>query len=282
MDLSQRADLHTHSTASDGIEAPETVVALAREAGLAAIAIADHDTVAGFMALSPESTLGVRVIPAIEMSANVDAAEVHILGYFVDPTSAFLTEQLAHLQRRRLDRIERFCDRLTAIGLPLTVPEVLAFATGSSVGRPHIARAMISRGYVQSVGEAFDLYLAGGRPGFVPRNDMTPEAAIKIIHQAGGVATLAHPFTTGDPDGTVARLLPDGLDAIEVEYSAYGEPERDQLRSLAHSAGLIMTGGSDFHGREHRSEVTIGSGSVALETVAELEARANYFQATRS
>ena len=276
------ADLHTHSTASDGTEAPLIVVELAAEAGLAAIAIADHDSVAGFMALPDASTLPLRVVPAIEMSANVGDAEVHILGYFIDPTSERLLGELAQLQRQRLRRIERFCDRLTAIGLPLAVEEVLAVATGSSIGRPHIARAMICRGYVDSVGEAFDRYLAGGGPGFVPRDDMTPERAIEIIHMAGGVASLAHPFTSGDPARTIERLLPIGLDAMEVEYGAYTELDRERLRTLARAAGLLMTGGSDFHGREHRSDVPLGSGSVPLQALAELEARASWYGETRS
>jgi 3',5'-nucleoside bisphosphate phosphatase len=278
----KRADLHTHSTASDGTEDPQTVVDLAHQAGLAVIAIADHDTIDGFTRLLPDSSLPVRVIPAIEMSANVGDAEVHILGYFINPASDYLAEQLAQLQRQRMRRIERFCDRLTAIGLPLTIDEVLSFATGNSVGRPHIARAMIARGYVESVGDAFDSYLAGGRPGFVPRDDMTPERAIEIIHSAGGVASLAHPYTTGDPARTVERLLPAGLDAMEVEYGAYAEPDRAVLRSLATSAGLIPTGGSDYHGREHRSDVPIGAGSVTLATVAELETRADRYDPTRS
>ena len=281
MDPAQRADLHTLSTASDGTEAPQSVVSLAAAAGLAAIAITDHDTVAGFLGLPNDGSSQMRVIPAIEMSANVGAAEVHILGYFIDPASSYLSEQLARLQQQRLHRIERFCDRLTSIGLPLTVADVLEFATGSSVGRPHIARAMIGHGYVDSVGEAFDLYLAGGRPGFVPREDMTPELAIEIIHRSGGIASLAHPYTTGDVEGTVQRLLPIGLDAIEVEYGAYAEPERESLRTLARSAGLIATGGSDFHGREHRADVPLGSGSVPLATVVQLDAHAERYRATR-
>jgi predicted metal-dependent phosphoesterase TrpH len=278
----KRADLHTHSTASDGTEDPQTVVDLAYQAGLSAIAIADHDTIDGFTRLTADSPLPVRVVPAIEMSANVGDAEVHILGYFIDPASGYLAEQLAQLQRQRLRRIERFCDRLTAIGLPLTVDDVLSFATGNSIGRPHIARALIARGYVESVGDAFDRYLAGGRPGFVPRDDMTPERAIEIIHGAGGVASLAHPFTTGDPVQTVERLHPAGLDGMEVEYGAYAEQDRAVLRSLAASAGLIATGGSDFHGREHRSDVPLGSGSVSLDTVAALETRAERYHQTRS
>jgi hypothetical protein len=277
-----RADLHTHSTASDGTEDPQTVVALAHRAGLAAIAIADHDTIDGFTRLPADSPGAMRIIPAIEMSANVGDAEVHILGYFIDPESGYLAEHLGQLQRQRMRRIERFCHRLTEIGLPLTVDEVLDFATGNSVGRPHIARAMIARGYVDSVGNAFDRYLAGGRPGFVPRDDMTPERAIEIIHRAGGVASLAHPFTTGDPAEAISRLLPVGLDAMEVEYGAYAEEDRAVLRSLASSAGLIATGGSDYHGREHRSDVALGSGSVSLDVVAALEARADRYQPTRS
>lgn len=277
-----RADLHTHSTASDGTESPQSVVSLAAAAGLAAIAIADHDTVDGFTRLHADDTQSVRVIPAIEMSANVGHAEVHVLGYFIDPADDYLAGQLAQLQRQRLRRVERFCARLTSLGLPLTPDEVLSFATGKSVGRPHIARAMIDRGYVDSVGDAFDRYLAGGRPAFVPRADVTPESAIALIHSAGGIASLAHPYTTGDPAQTVRDLLPAGLDAMEVEYGAYAELERAELRALARAAGMLMTGGSDFHGREHRSDVPLGSGAISLQAVAELEARAERYRPTRS
>jgi predicted metal-dependent phosphoesterase TrpH len=272
------ADLHTHTTASDGLDAPATLVQRARDVGLAAIAIADHDTVDAHLTLTDADTRGIAVIPAIEMSANVGTAEVHILGYFIDPTSERLADALAQLRRQRIRRVERFCARLTALGLPLTMDDVLAHATGESVGRPHIARAMIDRGYVGSVNEAFDEYLAGGRPAFVPRDDVTPEWSIELIHLAGGVAVLAHPYTTGDPSAMLDRLVPVGLDGAEVEYGAYDEEQRAVLRHLAAERSLIPTGGSDFHGAAHRENTPLGNGRVPMAIVEQLRERSEGYR----
>ncbi|MDQ2683342.1 MAG: PHP domain-containing protein [Chloroflexota bacterium] len=219
----------------------------------------------------------LTIIPAIEMSANVGDAEVHVLGYFIDVHSAWLASRLDDLQQQRLSRIERFCTRLTSLGLPLTMAEVLDQATGASVGRPHIARAMVDRGYVNTVGEAFDRYLAGGRPAFVPREDVTPESSIELIHGAGGAAVLAHPYTTGNPERTIERLLPLGLDGLEVEYGYYDELQRSFLRDLAARFNLIPTGGSDYHGHGHREESTLGVGSVSEDIVARLQDRAERY-----
>jgi 3',5'-nucleoside bisphosphate phosphatase len=272
------ADLHTHTTASDGLDAPVELVQRAREVGLSAIAIADHDTVDAHLSLTNQDTRGLSVIPAIEMSANVGTAEVHILGYFIDPASQYLAESLAQLRRQRLRRVERFALRLTELGLPLTLDDVMARATGESVGRPHIARAMIDRGYVASVNEAFDQYLAGGRPAFVPRDDVTPEWSIELIHRSGGVAVLAHPYTTGEPAAMMDRLLPAGLDGAEVEYGAYDETHRALLRELAAERSLIATGGSDFHGAEHRENTPLGSGRVPMAVVEQLHARSEGYR----
>jgi 3',5'-nucleoside bisphosphate phosphatase len=272
------ADLHTHTTASDGRDTPTELVPRAQSCGLGAIAITDHDTVDAHLTLATKSTQNLRVIPGIEMSTNVGTAEIHVLGYFIDLTSPYLTDQLAALRQQRLRRVERFCARLTELRLPLTMADVLAEATGESVGRPHIARAMIKRDYVSSVNEAFDRFLAGGRPGFVPRDDVTPESAINLIHSAGGVAVLAHPYTTGNPAGTMDRLLKCGLDGTEVEYGAYDEHERAYLRTLANERSLIPAGGSDFHGLDHRESTPLGSGGVSFDIVDQLLARSEQYR----
>jgi predicted metal-dependent phosphoesterase TrpH len=274
------ADLHTHTTASDGLKTPAELVQLASRAGLAAIAIADHDTIDAHLTLTDEDRREITVIPAIEMSANVGTAEVHILGYFIDPTSEELIESLARLRRQRIRRVERFSQRLTEIGLPITMEQILAHATGESVGRPHIARAMIDQGYVSSVNEAFDRYLSGGRPAFVPRDDVTPEWSIELIHAAGGVAVLAHPLTTDDPEAWMDRLIPLGLDGAEVEYGAYDDAQRAYLRDLAEVRGLIPTGGSDFHAAEHRENAPLGSGRVPLSVVDQIRDRSDRYRRT--
>lgn len=242
----------------------------ALSANLAAIAITDHDTVDAHLSLTGDARPSLQIIPGIELSSNVGTAEVHVLGYFIDITSSYLTERLDALRQQRWQRVERFCARLTELGMPLTMDEVLVQATGESVGRPHIARAMIARGYVSTVNDAFEHYLAGGRPAFVPRVDITPEESIDLIHKSGGVAVLAHPYTTGDPAGMVNRLQPAGLDGVEVEYGAYDDKERAVLRALARDRGLLPTGGSDFHGPDHRESTPLGGGGVSLDVVDRL------------
>jgi 3',5'-nucleoside bisphosphate phosphatase len=273
-----RADLHTHTTASDGLDQPPTLVERAAAIGLGAIAITDHDTVDAHLVLADAALGGPTVIPGIEMSANVGTAEVHILGYFIDAASQSLADALSRLRAQRIRRIERFCERLTEIGLPVTPEQVHRQVTGSTAGRPHIARAMIQLGYVATVGEAFDRYLAGGRPGFVPRDDVTPEWSIQLIHDSGGVAVLAHPMSTDQVESTIRHLLDSGLDGLEVEYGVYDDATRSYLRGLADAAGLIPTGGSDFHGLSHREDASLASGTVTLDVVEVLKDRSSRYR----
>jgi len=264
------ADLHTHTTASDGLRSPTVLVAEARSAGLAAIGLTDHDTVDGVAEAVAAAGLDLQIIPGIELSATAGAAEAHILGYFVDPASDALLTALADFRGQRETRMRRFTVRLTELGLPITHEEVLAESGDGSVGRPHLARVMVRRGYVADVAEAFDRYLAIGRPGFVEKDDITPEACIALIGQAGGVAVLAHPFSTNDPEGFAVRLKTAGLTGLEVEYGAYDEPRRAILRDIAARHDLIPTGGSDYHGPEHRETNRLGDGRVPMSIVADL------------
>ena len=269
------ADLHMHTTASDGDFSPPRLVAEATTVGLRAIAICDHDTVAGAREAAAFSRNALEIIPGIEMSANVGNDEVHVLGLFIDFEDAELLQRLSWLQEQRIMRVRRFCDRLTELDVPIEFADVEKEASGESIGRPHIARAMIRRGYVQSVNEAFDKYLASGRQAFVPRTDVTPEECIATIHAAGGVASLAHPFTIADPEAMLGRLQPGGLDALESEYGAYSEEQRSELRSLAMRFGLLSTGGSDYHGPTHRESNPPGSGGVSQSELERVRQRAN-------
>lgn len=268
------ADLHTHTTASDGLRTPSELVAEAVAAGLAAIAVTDHDTVGGVADAVAGAPPGLRVIPGIELSATMDGAQPHILGYLVDPENDLLAATLAGFRSQRVERVRRFADRLTGLGVPVTFEEVLAEAAGGSVGRPHIARVMIRRGHVATVGEAFDRYLAAGRPGYVEKDEVTAAACIQLIRAAGGVAVLAHPLSTGDPERFAVGLKAIGLVGLEVEYGAYDEDQRAGLRDIAARHGLIPTGGSDYHGPAHRENNRLGDGTVPLSTVAALTALA--------
>ncbi len=275
------ADLHTHTTASDGLTSPEELVRLAAHAGLQAIAICDHDTVAGSLQASALPSLPIRIIPGIEMSANVGEDEVHVLGYFLDLESPHLTRALAELRHQRIERMRKFCVRLTEIGLPLDFNDVQAESSGESIGRPHVARAMIKRGYVGSVNDAFERYLASGRPAFVPRTDVTPEWSIELIHASGGIASLAHPFTIAEPYLMIEHLIDHGLDAIEVEYGEYNASQRTWLRQVAAEFDLLTTGGSDFHGEGHREDAPLGSGGVSESQVDAMAMRSMRYKANQ-
>lgn len=253
--------------------APAALIAYAAERGVRVLGLTDHDTVGGIAeATTAGVTYGVEVIPGVELSTQVEGRDVHILGYLVDPNDPALLARLSELARRRRGRIERMVARLNEIGVPVSLARVFEMAGQGSVGRPHVARAMIEYGYVADVREAFDRYLAMGRPGYVPRDPFPPEEAVSLIRQAGGVPVLAHPGTTGDTEGTIRRLLPVGLLGLEVYYGEYDDETRHRLEETADRHGLIPTGGSDFHAPGFKPARDIGRAPVPEETVARLQA----------
>jgi predicted metal-dependent phosphoesterase TrpH len=264
-------DLHTHSTASDGLLAPAELVAEAARRGLRALALTDHDTVGGLEeAVAAGQRVGVEVVPGVELGTDARPHEVHLLGYFVDPASPALLAALAGQVAHRRERAARIVERLNDLGIGVTFDEVLALAGSGSIGRPHLARALIAHGAAADVPDAFDRYLAGGRPAYVRRQALSPEEAIALVRAAGGVPVLAHPLTTGDPEATVVRLVPIGLGGIEVFYGEYGAATRADLLALADRHGLIATGGSDFHGAGFRHGRELGGASVPVEVVERL------------
>lgn len=246
-------DLHTHSTFSDGTYTPEELVGICAEAGLTAVALTDHDTVAGiprFMAACAEA--GIKGIEGVEISADVGKGGMHMLGYCIDPASESLEALLVRIREGRSIRNLEILENLNRAGLELTYEEVQSFAGENLVGRPHFAQAMQARGYVKSKNEAFGRYLARGQKGYADRFRLSPEDSISAIKGAGGLAVLAHPFTL-DLAGTmqesfIAELASYGLDGIEVYYSEHNPTQVDVYRDLAQKHGLLLTGGSDFHG----------------------------------
>ncbi len=246
-------DLHTHSTASDGKFSPAELIRLAGEARIEVIALTDHDTLSGLGEASSEaSRIGVEFIPGIEISAVFSPGTMHMLGYFIDPADAALTETLSWLRGGRDDRNLLILARLAELGCPLDLEEVAVLAGGESVGRPHIARAMVTHGYVSTFKEAFDRYLGKGAAAYVDREKMTPEKAIEEIRRAGGLPVLAHPQTLGlgeeDLAKVLGRLASLGLDGVEAYYYSHSDAETANYTSLAERFGLLVTGGSDFHG----------------------------------
>lgn len=248
-------DLHLHTTASDGTLSPAQLVARAHAAGLTTISITDHDTVAAIAEVTElASAMSMRVIPGIEITAVDEGRDVHMLGYFFDPGSATLAALLERQRALRVARVREIGVRLAALGMPVDVESVLLGAAarpGSSVGRPQVARGLINAGYVTSVQQAFDLWLATGRPAFVPRTGPSPASAVKAIHEAGGVASMAHPGVT-QRDELIQPLIASGMDAIEVYHTDHTPEAQQNYQMIAQRHGVAMTGGSDFHGDETR------------------------------
>jgi predicted metal-dependent phosphoesterase TrpH len=269
-------DLHTHSTFSDGLLTPTELVREADRRGVRVLALTDHETVAGLAeAESVARERRIDFVPGVEFNTDADRHEVHILGYYVDREDAELLAALAHLEEQRVERVERMVRQLNAIGKSLDLDRVRELAGPGTIGRPHVARAMIERGYVTSVSEAFERYLAGGRPGFVPRRRNDPEAAVQLLRRNGAVPVLAHPLTTGDVEAILRRLTLVGLLGLEAYYGEYDNEVQQQLRATADRWGLIATGGSDYHGEGFKHGRDLGGSSVPPETVERLKDAAN-------
>jgi hypothetical protein len=269
-----RIDLHLHTTHSDGSLPPAEVLALAHKAGVTALAITDHDIVSGLPeALEAGARLGIEVIPGIEISSLYKEAELHILGYFLDWKDQGLHRRLADIRAGRHRRNPLIVERLNALGLALTYEEVRDLAGTESVGRPHIARVLMAKGYVQSAKEAFDRYLADGKPAYVARELPEPAEAIAWITAAGGVAVLAHPTwirETSEGLRTLCeQLKATGLTGIEVHYSTHKASQTAQYLDIARRLDLVVTGGSDFHGIT-KPDIEVGVGRGGLNVPAKL------------
>jgi predicted metal-dependent phosphoesterase TrpH len=246
-------DLHMHTTASDGRLSPVELVARAAAAGLTTISVTDHDTVAAIAEVtSAASASGMRVVPGIEVTAVDQGRDVHMLGYFFDPGNELLARFLVNQRALRVSRVREIAARLAALNMAVDVEALLMSAAarpGSSVGRPQLARELLRAGHVASVQEAFDLWLATGRPAFVPRSGPSPAEVVQTIHAAGGVASFAHPGVTRR-DELVAPLAEQGLDAIEVYHSDHTVEDTAAYQRLAARLGILVSGGSDFHGED--------------------------------
>jgi len=275
-----RVDLHLHTTVSDGALRPEELVRAASIAGIQVMAVTDHDSVDGIRdAERAASDLSIQVIPGIEVSASLDGDDVHVLGYFLDPDDRVLREALSRLQEGRVAQARSVVERLAELGWPLDWDRVMAIAQGGSIGRPHIARALIERGYVGSVDEAFSRFLRRGGPGYVEGQKLLPQEAVSLIKEAGGVPSLAHPIIVGASDYRLDldRLLPvmveAGLEGIEAYYKGYTPEVTAFLFGLASRYRLVPTGGSDFHGGGVVADAELGAVEVPWETVERLRGR---------
>ena len=267
-------DLHTHTTASDGTFSPARVVDMAREAGLAAVAITDHDTTEGLPeALERGRGIGMEVVAGIEISARYSPGSMHLLGYDMDHEDSVFAEKVRMLQESRENRNPRIAENLQNLGFSVTMEEVEKVAGSGLVGRPHFARLMVNKGFVRNLNEAFDLYLAKGKPAYAEKVRMEPFDALKMITEAGGVPILAHPFSLElDEDGLsslVADMKDAGLAGIEVYYPEHTPKMTDQYLKLAEGLDLTVTGGTDFHGA-NKKEISLGTGRGDLKVSYEV------------
>lgn len=274
-----RIDLHTHSLVSDGTDAPAELVHKAQVAGLDVVALTDHDTFDGLdEAAAAGERLGVRLVRGMELSCSRQGNSVHVLAYGVDPASPELSAEMARVRDGRLGRLGGVLAKLAALGVPVSEAEVMAQVGSSpSVGRPHIADALIKAGHVRDRQEAFDRFLADGGPAHVPRYTIEVERGIYLVHQAGGLAVIAHPWGRGRehvlPQSVLEALAHDHqLDGIEVDHQDHDGDVRRRLRIVADSLGLLATGSSDYHG-SGKLDHDLGCNTTDPEVFAEIQRR---------
>jgi predicted metal-dependent phosphoesterase TrpH len=271
-----KVDLHIHTTASDGRFTPAEIVRKAHEIGLQYIAITDHDAVGGVLPAReaardfPELTL----ICGVEINTDISAGELHVLGYFVDAEDPELTFTLEKLRTSRVDRARKIVGKLNHLGVNINYERVRELAGAGAVGRPHIAQAMLEKGYISNFREAFNKYISRGGPAYVERDKVTPEDAVRLIMRAKGLPVLAHPLTFDNPEGLVSVLKGVGLVGLEAYYNNYSPEQVRMLVKMAEKYDLLTTGGSDFHGLDLNSEVMMGGAEVPLECAERLMAAA--------
>jgi predicted metal-dependent phosphoesterase TrpH len=271
-------DLHTHTTASDGRCSPAELVARAAAAGVRVLSVTDHDT---FAACRPTeaacAAARIEFVPGIEITAVYDGVDVHTLGYFMDVDSPPLAQFLSAQRQNRLGRIRAMVDRLRGFGIVLDADAILkpAFEDASkSAGRPWVARALVDAGHVPTIGDAFDRWLSLGRPAFVPRMGATPEVVIAHLHEAGGIASIAHPGPLGR-DAWLPQFVDAGLDAIEAYHSDHDPQTTSRYVAFADKAGIAVTGGSDFHADSSHGGRAVGCVSLPRHAFERLKAIAS-------
>lgn len=266
-----RVDLHTHSLHSDGAHAPAELVPMARRAGLVALALTDHDTLAGLPELHAAAGPDLEIVDGVELSASAGQNDIHILGYFVDPGGDELIAALERFQAGRRERVVRMVERLNQLGAAITVEDVHRQAGQGVLGRPHVAHALLAAGHVDTFDQAFRQFLGHHAPAFVPKPHFRPDEAIGLIRRAGGVAVMAHPGTAGRDD-LIPSFVAAGLAGLEVWHPKHSASQTAHYLRLADRLGLVPSGGSDFHGAA-MGTLTVGMCEVPAHVLDDLRAR---------
>lgn len=271
----QKADLHIHTTASDGLMAPDEVVRWAGIKRLKAIGITDHDTINGIRSAEAASTkYGVEVVPGIELSTLYKEEEIHILGYFIDYKAGWFLETLEKIQNSRYERAANIVDRLKKVDVDITLDQVRSIAGSGAIGRPHIARAMIDKGYISNIKEAFQKYIGKGGPAYVERYKLSSREAIEIINKLGGIPVLAHPGLIMNKT-YISEIVSLGIEGIEAYHSKHDEETVRNTLTIARAEKLLITGGSDCHGMKVNNEPILGNCSVDYKYVEMLKEAVN-------
>jgi predicted metal-dependent phosphoesterase TrpH len=267
-----KADLHLHTTASDGRLEPAEIVSLAVKVGLDVIAITDHDTIDGVIpALEAASAAdSLKVIPGVEINTDVARGEVHVLGYFVDYTDRNLAATLQKLRDSRRERAQKMVAKLNDLGMKIDWKRVNELAKGGTMARPHVSQALFEKGYVSSEREAFDKYIGHNGPAYVERYKLLPVEAVKLLLDAQGLPVLAHPADIADLDELIPKLKAAGLIGLEIYYGNYGPETIDRLAKIARKYSLITTGGTDYHAFGDGLEVGIGNRLTPAGSVEQL------------
>jgi len=267
-----KADLHTHTTYSDGACSPEELINKAVRAGIEIISITDHDNTKGFKeAYEAGKKLGVEVIPGVEISSEISNREIHILGYLFDPDNIELEHYLNFFRAERIKRASRIVDKLRNLGFNIHLDDVLEKAKNSSVGRPHIAQVMLEKRIVSSYYEAFNKYIGNGLPAFEKKVHVSPESAFKIINDAGGLSFIAHPGNI--PENLLKELIESGMDGIEVIHPSHSRLQQKFYRGIVNSYFLLESGGSDYHGGKREDDNNFGQHCTGTSSVEAMRKR---------
>jgi len=271
--MKELADLHIHSTYSDGVYRPCELASMAKSAGISVMALTDHDTLKGLPEMARAAKcFGIDFIPGVELSTRWENRQVHILGYGIDQRNGLLAERLADLRNARRNRLLKIISRLHEMGMDVEVP--VPEEGYRAVGRPHIARAMVTQGYVKTVQEAFDLYIGEGKPAYQPQTKMTPAEAVAVIHQAGGLAVQAHPDEIGDHPMALRLIDTLPYDGLEIFHPSASEKNVEAFwMRAATERNLLVTGGSDYHGNAGRFPERLHEWNISREKVQDFLSR---------